>query len=80
LSIKPGFESKVLNELDKYEEYYPSNAEASLFERRKVKVFTKNTLKSAWIYWYNKPVYKKDEIMDGVYTAPSGKLSSYVID
>jgi gamma-glutamylcyclotransferase (GGCT)/AIG2-like uncharacterized protein YtfP len=80
LSIKPGFESKVLNELDEYEEYNPSDADSSLFKRKKVKVFTKGTLKDAWIYWYNKPVSKKDEINDGVYKTPSGKLTSYVID
>ncbi len=80
LSIKSGFENKVLNELDEYEAYHPADVAHSLFKRKKVKVFTTGAVNDAWIYWYNQPVTNKKVINDGHYKTPLNKLTSYVID
>lgn len=68
LNIKPGFEEKVLKELDEYEEFYPLAKVNSLFKRQRVKVFTNDAnVVDAWIYWYNKPVEEINEIGSGIY-------------
>ena len=45
----------ILSELDKYEEFDPKNAEASLFRRKPVRVRLENgRTMSAWVYEYNR--------------------------
>ena len=48
-------DQELLEELDRYEEFYPSSPEASLFVRKRTRVKTADGRDhEAWIYIYNK--------------------------
>lgn len=59
----------LLPKLDNYEGYKPDYREESLYIREKRRVYLKksNQELKAWIYLFNKPVNKSEEISSGDY-------------
>jgi gamma-glutamylcyclotransferase (GGCT)/AIG2-like uncharacterized protein YtfP len=66
--IDPQHLNTILVTLDDYEEYNPGKKKASLYVRKIAPVTREDgTLSKAWVYWYNKPVSGKNEIVTGDY-------------
>ncbi len=66
--LDPGSVNIVLDRMDEYEEYDPLNKDRSLYIRKITPVITNNgRISRAWVYWYNKPLKGKNEILDGSY-------------
>jgi gamma-glutamylcyclotransferase (GGCT)/AIG2-like uncharacterized protein YtfP len=59
---------RILQELDRYEEFDPSDPRRSLFVRKKAKVQMANgKSREGWIYVYNKPPGKAKLVRGGDY-------------
>lgn len=66
--VDPEHFNSVLITLDDYEEYNPNKKQESLYIRKITPVITEDgSLSQAWVYWYNKPINKKNEIEAGDY-------------
>ena len=61
-------DERILQELDQYEEFDPSDPKRSLFIRKKVRVQMSNgNSREGWIYVYNKPPGKAKLVRGGDY-------------
>ncbi|HKU75728.1 MAG TPA: gamma-glutamylcyclotransferase family protein [Pyrinomonadaceae bacterium] len=61
-------DERILQELDRYEEFDPSDPKRSLFVRKKAKVQMANgSSREGWIYVYNKPPGKARLVRGGDY-------------
>ena len=61
-------DGRILEELDRYEEFDPSDPKRSLFVRKKVRVqMTNGTSREGWIYVYNKPPGQAKLVRGGDY-------------
>lgn len=61
-------DGRILEELDRYEEFDPSDPKRSLFVRKKVRVQMANgTSREGWIYVYNKPPGQAKLVRGGDY-------------
>lgn len=66
--VDPKHFENVLIKLDDYEEYNPEKKNESLYVRKITPVIGEDGSSSkAWVYWYNKPISKKNEIETGDY-------------
>lgn len=61
-------DGRILQELDRYEEFDPSDPKRSLFVRKKAKIQMANgSSREGWIYVYNKPPGKARLVRGGDY-------------
>lgn len=61
-------DGRVLEALDRYEEFDPLDVKKSLFVRKKVKVWMNNgSSREGWIYVYNRPPGKAKFVRGGDY-------------
>lgn len=66
--VDPKHFNSVLITLDDYEEYNPNKKQDSLYIRKITPVISEDgSLSLAWVYWYNKPIDRKNEIVTGDY-------------
>ncbi len=66
--VDPEHFNNVLLKLDDYEEYNPEKRNESMYVRRITPVISEDgSLSKAWVYWYNKPTGRKNEIETGDY-------------
>ncbi len=60
--------SEVMEALDAYEEFDPSDPKGSLYVRKITNVKVEDTDLKAWIYWFNRPVEQAVPIEEGDYS------------
>ncbi|MCY7420650.1 MAG: gamma-glutamylcyclotransferase [Chitinophagaceae bacterium] len=55
----------AFEQLDDYEGVHPENNEQSLYIRQQATVFVNGETTTAWMYWYNAPIYDQPLISSG---------------
>lgn len=74
-------DGRILEELDRYEEFDPSDPKRSLFVRKKVTVqMTNGSSREGWIYVYNKSPRKAKLVLGGDYIRSKSVGDSSVRD
>jgi gamma-glutamylcyclotransferase (GGCT)/AIG2-like uncharacterized protein YtfP len=74
-------DGRILQELDRYEEFDPSDPKRSLFVRKKARVQMANgSSRDGWIYVYNKPPRKAKLVRGGDYIRSKFDSKSSVRD
>ena len=74
-------DGRILQELDRYEEFDPSDPKRSLFVRKKARVQLANgNSREGWIYVYNRPPRKAKLVRGGDYVRSRSVSDSSVRD